>query len=56
MFGYACTVCLFPPALQGFAVGDLKALKLGSIKREDDLHIAVKRSICYLLFLFDLVK
>ena len=42
MFGYAYVVCLFPLALQGFASRDLKALELGSTKREEDLHIAGK--------------
>ena len=56
MFGYAYIVCLFPLALQGFAVVDMKALELGSKKREEDLHIAGKRSICFFAFLFDLGK
>ena len=46
MFGYTCTVFLFPLALQGFVVEALKDLELGSTKRENDLHIAGKRSIC----------
>ena len=45
MFGYTCTICLFPLALHGFAAGDLKALELGSTKREEDFHIAGKVSI-----------
>ena len=40
MFGYTCTVFLFPLALQGFAVEDLKDLELGSTKKEEDSRIA----------------
>ena len=40
MFGYAYDVCLFPHALQGLAVVDLKILELGSTKREEDLHVS----------------
>ena len=40
MFGYTYVICLFPHALQGFAVVDLKILELGSIKREEDIHIS----------------
>ena len=46
MFGYAYAVFLFPLAWQGFAAEDMKTLELGSTKREEDLHIAGKRSIC----------
>ena len=46
MFGYAYVVCLFPLALQGFAAEDLNILELGSTKREDDLHITGKKTIC----------
>ena len=46
MFGYTCTVCLFPLALQGFEDADLNTLELGSTKREDDLNIAGNQSIC----------
>ena len=42
MFGYTCTVFLFPLALHVFAAGDLKIMELGSTKREDDFHIAGK--------------
>ena len=56
MFGYTCIVCLFPLALQGFAVEDMKALELGPTNREHDLHIVGKRSICELTFLFDVGK
>ena len=38
MFRYACTIFLFPHALQGFAAQDMKALELGSSKREEDLQ------------------
>ena len=56
MFGYTCTIYLFPHALQGFAAEDLKALELGSTKREEDLHISGKWPICYLAFPFGLGK
>ena len=46
MFGYAYAVCLFPLDWQGFAAEDIKILDLGSTKREEDLHIAGKRSTC----------
>ena len=38
MFGYTCTIFLFPLALQGFAAQDMKAIELGSTKREEDLQ------------------
>ena len=56
MFGYACSICLFSLALQGFAAEDLKILELGSTKREEDLHITSKQSICELEFMIDLAK
>ena len=56
MFGYAYAVCLFPHALQGFVAVDLKTLELGSTKREEDLRISGKRSICVFAFLIDLGK
>ena len=56
MFGYTCTVCLFPLSLQGFAVGDMKILELGSTKGEEDLHILGRRSIHDFAFPFDLAK
>ena len=42
MFGYTCTVFLFPLALHGFAAQDLKALELGSTKRDEDLQTSGK--------------
>ena len=39
MFGYTYVIFLFPHDLQGFAVVNLNILELGSIKREEDLHI-----------------
>ena len=38
MFGYACTISLFPLALHRFEAQDMKALDLGSIKREEDMQ------------------
>ena len=42
MFGYTCIVCLFPLSLQGFVAEDMKALELGTTKREEDLHTSGK--------------
>ena len=56
MSGYAYVVCLFPHALQGFTAVDMKILELGSTKREEDLHILGRQSICCFAFLFNLGK
>ena len=56
MFGYTCTVFLFPLALQGFSNEDLKIMELRSTKREEDLQILGRSYICFFAFFIDLGK